>query len=75
MRILTWSVERILNEVKGLDRQSLMLREDLYRMAWYMRGSLTADEIFAMCPEDRNILAKIIKENLDTTKKSGMPFF
>lgn len=40
-----------------------------------MRGGITADEAFALCMEDREIISNIIKENLETTKKSGLPFF
>lgn len=44
-------------------------------MAWYMRGSLTADELFQLGPEDREVIMAIIEENLETTKESGLPFF
>jgi hypothetical protein len=40
-----------------------------------MRGSMTMDDIFQTAQEDREIISKLIKENLETTKKSGLPFF
>lgn len=40
-----------------------------------MRGGITLDDAFALSIEDREIIANLIKENLETTKKSGMPFF
>lgn len=40
-----------------------------------MRGSLSVDEAHIMPHEDRVIISKIIEENLETTKKSGLPFF
>ena len=40
-----------------------------------MRGGLTLDEAFNTTYEDREIMSTIVKENLDTTKKSGLPFF
>lgn len=40
-----------------------------------MRGSVTLDEAFAMSYEDREIVARIVKDNLNTTKESGLPFF
>jgi len=40
-----------------------------------MRGSITIDDAFALSYEDREIISNIIKENLETTKKSGLPFF
>ena len=40
-----------------------------------MRGGITLDEAFALSNEDKEIISGIIKENLETTKKSGLPFF
>lgn len=40
-----------------------------------MRGSVTLEDAFALCMDDREIISNIIKENLETTKKSGLPFF
>jgi hypothetical protein len=51
------------------------MRYNLFKLAWHMRGSLTMDETFELPPEDRDIISDIIKENLETTKKSGLPYF
>jgi hypothetical protein len=40
-----------------------------------MRGGITYDEAMQMSESDRNIVNEIVKENLETTKKSGLPFF
>jgi hypothetical protein len=40
-----------------------------------MRGSVTIEEVWQLDNEDRAIIFKIIEENLETTKKSGLPFF
>jgi hypothetical protein len=39
-----------------------------------MRG-ISYNEVMMMCYEERNIIGDIIKDNLETTKKSGLPFF
>lgn len=65
----------ILKEVEKLDKESKTVKADIMKMCWYMRGGITYDEAFAMCFEDRQIVADIVKENLETTKKSGLPFF
>ena len=65
----------ILREVENLDKESKALKTDLMKMCWYMRGGITYDEAFAMTIEDRQIISDVIKENLETTKKSGLPFF
>ena len=40
-----------------------------------MRGGVTLDEAYQLSYEDREIITKIIKENLNVTKESGLPFF
>ena len=61
-----------------LDRQekeTKALKRELFKLAWYMRGGITLDEIYSIGFEDREIISEIIKENLETTKESGLPFF
>jgi len=40
-----------------------------------MRGGLTYDQAMALSFNDREVISNLIKENLETTKKSGLPFF
>lgn len=40
-----------------------------------MRGALSYDEAMSLSLEDRKIIADIVKDNLETTKKSGRDFF
>jgi len=58
-----------------MDKEAKMIRENIIRMAWYMRGGATIADLMDASSEDREIISKLIKENLETTKKSGVPFF
>jgi len=40
-----------------------------------MRGGVSYEDLLNMSSSERNAIGKIIEENLETTKKSGMPFF
>ena len=40
-----------------------------------MRGSIGVEEVFQLDYEDRTIIFKIIEDNLETTKKTGLNFF
>jgi len=40
-----------------------------------MRGSISFNEAHYLSPDEREIIANLVKDNLETTKKSGMPFF
>ena len=44
-------------------------------MCWFMRGGLTLDDAFALSFEERELISELIKDNLETTKKTQMPFF
>jgi len=40
-----------------------------------MRGGLSMSEAYETCPEDREVMFKLIEENLDTAKKINQPFW
>ena len=40
-----------------------------------MRGSLTVEQAFQLDYESREIIQKLIEDNLETTKNTGLPFF
>ena len=57
------------------EKQSKALKEDVLRICWYMRGGISYSEAMLLSLEDRKIINNIVKDNLETAKKSGMPFF
>jgi len=75
MRILSLSLDEILKEAKDMEEENKKLRDELFKLSWYMRGGLGVEEAFYLSFEDREIIGKLVKDNLETTKKSGMPFF
>jgi len=40
-----------------------------------MRGGISYDDAALLSQTERGIIDKIIKDNMETTKKSGLPFF
>ena len=58
-----------------MERESNAIRNETLKMCWYMRGGLTYTEAMNLSSEERIMIGKLIKENLETTKKSGLPFF
>jgi len=75
MRLLGMDLEEILKEVDDLEKESKALKLDLTKICWYMRGGVSLDEAYSLCYEDRMIISDVIKENLETVKKTGLPFF
>lgn len=72
---MTLSNEQVVEYLNSLDKESKAIKKDLLKMCWYMRGGLTYDEAFNLSSQERDIINDIIKDNLETTKKSKMPFF
>ena len=58
-----------------MESQTKMIRLDLLKICWFMRGGVTYSEASAMSPEERELVSGLVKENLETTKKTGQPFF
>jgi len=40
-----------------------------------MRGGVTYEQAMNLSHDERNIISDIIKENMETTKKTGLNFF
>ena len=58
-----------------MDKEVKGLKEDMFKMVWFMRGGVTYSEISQMSGPERDMMGKLIKENLETTKKTGQPFW
>jgi hypothetical protein len=63
-----------LQEVKKLDKEAREIKKEVLKMCWFMRG-LSYSEGMNLGFEEREIVGEIIKENLETTKKTQLPFF
>ena len=58
-----------------MDREADAVKNDTLKICWFMRGGLTYTEAMQLSPRERELIGKLVKENLETTKKSGLPFF
>ena len=61
--------------VNDMDTETNDIRQEALKMAWYMRGGLSYDHAMQLSVQERKLINELIKENLETTKKSGLPFF
>lgn len=67
--------DHIAKMLEAMDKEADEIRKEALKMAWYMRGGLTYDQAMALGVSERKMIGTLIKENLETTKKSGLPFF
>lgn len=72
---MTLNNDDIVRLLEGYEKESKAYKEEALRLSWYMRGGLSYDDAMMLSSTERDIIGKIIKDNLDITKKSGMAFF
>ena len=75
MTLLTKDDSGIITHLKNLENEGKNLKKEILKICRYMRGGVTYQEALNMAPEDRKIVGDIVKENMETTKKTGQPFF
>ena len=61
--------------IDQMDKQTHDIRLDVLKLCWHMRGGITYDEAMQMSQSEREIINDIVKDNYETTKKSGLPHF
>lgn len=72
---MSLSNEEIIGLLDQMERETKAIKDDILRICWYMRGALSYSEGMLLSRVDQEIINKIIKDNLETTKKSNLPFF
>ena len=65
----------IIAYLKDFDSQTKNLKLELMKVCWFMRGGMSWNEALVLSPDEREIVSQLVKENMETTKKSGQPFF
>ena len=75
MRLLALSNEEIVDLLESMEKQSKAYKDDAIRICWYMRGSISYEDAMMLTRVDKELIGKLIKENLETTQKTKLPFF
>jgi hypothetical protein len=47
-----------------MDQESKQIRDEALKMCWYMRGGLTYTEAMNLGYQERDIIGRLIKDNL-----------
>jgi hypothetical protein len=58
-----------------MEKECIDIKKNALSLSWYMRGGASYEDILNMSAEERKHLTELINTNLETTKKSGLPFF
>jgi len=72
---LNLSNQEVEDLINKYERDSRAIKEEALKMTWFMRGGISYEDAMMLGWREKEIIAKIIKDNMETTKESGLPFF
>jgi len=58
-----------------MEKEIQAIKTDVLKVCWHMRGGVTYSEAMNMSISDRHIVSDIVKDHIETTKKTGLPYF
>ena len=58
-----------------MEEETNAIKKNAITYSWYMRGGVSYTDILNMSQQEREEIGKLIESNLETTKKSQLPFF
>ena len=58
-----------------MDEEANSIKQQSLKMSWYMRGGASYQDVMQMSYQERKMIGDLIKDNLETTKTSKLPFF
>lgn len=73
--LLALDSDQIVEMIDRMEKETDTIRQEALKMSWYMRGGLSYEVALQLSVAERRAINDLIKENLETTKKSGLPFF
>jgi hypothetical protein len=51
------------------------IKANAFKLSWFMRGGISYTDVLNLSIGERELITGLIEENLDTTKKTNLPFF
>lgn len=73
--LLTLGPDEVQKLIDDMESDTETIKRNALSHSWYMRGGLSYEDILNLSASERKAVADIIEGNLETTKKSQLPFF
>ena len=73
--LLRLGPEGVSKLIDDMEKECAGIKSNALSLTWYMRGGVQYSDVLNMSYEERTMINKLIESNLETTKKSQLPFF
>ena len=75
LRLLALRPEQVEQWIDDMEKQVNEIKKDALKTCWNMRGGLSYDDALKLSYQERKMITELVKSNLETTRKSGLPYF
>lgn len=75
MRLLRLDHEGVQKLIDGMEKECEAIKKSALTFSWYMRGGASYNDVLNMSIKEREHISELIERNMETTKKTQMPFF
>jgi len=58
-----------------MEKECNQIKKNAITLSWFMRGGITYNDIMNMSRFERESINELVNNNLETTKKTQLPFF
>lgn len=73
--LLSLTPDRVKKLIESYEQQVNQIKKAALQLSWYMRGGVSYEDVLNMSDSERKSINEIVEQNLETTKKSQLPFF
>jgi hypothetical protein len=67
--------QEIGEEINRLENESNQIKDSVINICWWMRGGISHYEAWNLTEKERSMVNKLVKNNIEITKKTKMPIF
>jgi len=72
-KLVSSDEQQIVTYLEKLNKDIKKLETELLKIVWYMRGGVSLNEAYQLTTYQRKEIAKIVEDNIELTKKTGLP--
>ena len=74
-RLLILTPDEVAKYIDQLDQEANKIRSESIKMSWHMRGGMTYDQVMQLSSAERHMIADMVKDHMETTSKTKLPYF